>query len=94
MAPVHDAADRGETETLAKIAREDPGQLRLRDAFDRTPLLWVRRGSRDESLIGSTLPGSGLMVRLTPTIHNRRRPAAVKAPPPPGSSITRTPPKP
>lgn len=43
MAPVHDAAERGDIEALAAMAREDHGLLRLRDPFDRTPLLWVRK---------------------------------------------------
>lgn len=41
MAPVHEVAKRGDVEALAVIAREDPIQLRARDPFDRTPLLWV-----------------------------------------------------
>jgi hypothetical protein len=42
MTPVHEAAERGDVEALAVIAREDRTQLRARDPFDRTPLLWVR----------------------------------------------------
>lgn len=49
MAPEHEAAEHGDLETLAAIAREDPAQLRNRDAFDRTPLLWVRASEFDRS---------------------------------------------
>lgn len=49
---MHEAAEQGDVGLLEAIVRGDPSQLRARDAFERTPLLWVSKAR--QSLAGRT----------------------------------------
>ncbi len=69
MAPMHEAAERGDVDALAALVRDsqDPGQLlRARDAFDRTPLLWVRELGIDRRVEEAPIHIDGL-IKLMPT---------------------------